>query len=171
MRIVTSPKGALSACCDLATASKPSRGGRTGCEILRHLTGGNTTEGERYGRTSQQLSSNHTCRWLHTELLSSRLTSFSPIDLTKYGSHVYVLVRRDELRAPKNHGQASHEQPQDRESVHPHLASNPFALHLVPSTKFTHMILFSLRRSSGTPSRSNVKVMVTFWTTSASRTY
>src|SRR6266478_3246081 len=36
--------------------------------------------------------------------LSSRLLShicFSSIDLTKYGSHVYVLVRRGELRASK----------------------------------------------------------------------
>ena len=90
-----------------------------------------------------------TCKSSCGTTLTPSHNSFSTIDLTKYGSHVYVLVRRGELRASK--------------IMAKRLMNNPkIVSHSLRIPAHFSRDLFWLRLSSGTPSHLNVKVMEIF---------
>lgn len=88
------------------------------------------------------------------------LTKDSPIttltDLTKYGSHVYVLVRRSELRASKIMAKRLMNNPKIVRSLYHHTH------HLLQLTRLH-------RLSCGIPSQPNVKATATSSITSASK--
>ena len=86
-------------------------------------------------------------------------------DLAKYGSHVYVFVRRGELRASKIMAKRLMNDPKIvSRSLHISFSSPNSTI----TTHFSHDQP-PPRRSFGTPSRLNVKVTATSSTTSASR--
>lgn len=79
------------------------------------------------------------------------------VDLTKYGSHVYVLVRRDELRASKIMAKRVMNNPKIVR-----ILLFPFALHLTS-------LFLPLRPFYGTPLQQNARVTATSSTTFALR--
>ena len=119
-----------------------------------------------------------TCKSQRMQLPPLSHDCFFSIDLTKYGSHVYVIVRRGELRASKimakrlmNNSKIVSRPPCTSLQLCPtsRVIFNTFNLPN-PQKPVSHTIFFYSRLSFGTPLQSNAKAMATSSITSASRT-